>query len=115
MRDDKGQSQLDIALENLGGLHGDGCVDVALYLMSHGCGDEEDKAKLLCRACYRGKLGVVKELVEQHKVDPKSECDDATLEHNISEYNNNTTIQYPTARFQLANHSPVNTCMHVCI
>ncbi len=73
MRDDEGQSPLD---EALGGLNG-GCVDVALYLMSRGCacGDEE-KAKLLCEACYCGKLGAVKELVEQHKVDPKSECDD---------------------------------------
>ncbi len=44
--------------------------------MSRGCGSHEDKAKLLCGASYWGKLGVVKELVEQHKVDPKSECDD---------------------------------------
>ncbi len=73
MRDDEGQSPLDIAL---GRLYIDGYVDVALYLMSRGCGGDEDKAKLLCRACRRGKLGVVKELVEQHKVDPKSECDD---------------------------------------
>ncbi len=67
------QSPLDIALEGLD----DDCMDVALYLMSRGCAcGDEDKAKLLCRACERGKLGVVKELVEQHKVDPKSECDD---------------------------------------
>ncbi len=77
MRDYKGQSPLEIA-ENLECLHGDGCVDVAVYLMSRGCGgdDHEDKTKLLCRACQRGKLDAVKELVEQHKVDPKSECDD---------------------------------------
>ncbi len=70
MRDDEGQSPLDIALDD------DGCVDVALYLMSRGCGGDEDKANLLCGACRRGKLGAVKELVEQHNVDPKSECDD---------------------------------------
>ncbi len=69
MRDDKGQSPLDRAL---GGLE-EGCVDVSLYLMSRGCGGDEDKAKLLCAACYFGKLDVVKELVDQHKVDPKSE------------------------------------------
>ncbi len=34
----------------------------------------EDKAKLLCAACLHGNLGVLKELVEQDKVDPKSEC-----------------------------------------
>ncbi len=73
MRDDEGQSPLDKAL---GGLYRNGCMDVALYLMSRGCGGDEDKAKLLCGACLYGKLGAVKELVEQHKVDPKSECDD---------------------------------------
>ncbi len=69
MRDDKGQSPLD---EALGGWR-DECVDVALYLMSRGCGGDEDKAKLLCAACSLGNLGVVQELVKQHKVDPKSE------------------------------------------
>ncbi len=70
MRDDKGQSPLDVAL---GIPNSEG---VTLYLMSRGCvcGDE-DKAELLCGACQWGKLGVVKELAEQHKVDPKSECD----------------------------------------
>ncbi len=71
-----GQSPLDKALDKLYMYDDDGCVDVALYLMSRGCGGDEDKAKFLCRACYCGKLGAVKELVEQHKVDPKSECDD---------------------------------------
>ncbi len=71
MRDDEGRSPLDKALEDL---DDDGCMDVALYLMSRGCGGDEDKAKLLCEACRWGKLDVVKELVEQHKLDPKSEC-----------------------------------------
>ncbi len=73
VRDYRGQSPLDTALE---GLHDDGCVDVALYLMSRGCGGDEDKAKLLCGACQYCMLSVVKELVEQHKVNPNSECDD---------------------------------------
>ena len=48
-----------------------GCVDVALYLMNHGCsGNDEDRAKLLCGACEHGKLDVVKELVEQHHTVP---------------------------------------------
>ncbi len=72
MRDDKGQSPLDIALEKWYEV-GEGCVDVALYLMSRGCGSDEDKAKLLCAACHYGNLGVVKGLVELHTVDPKSE------------------------------------------
>ncbi len=72
--DDEGQSPLDKALENP--YDDEDCVDVALYLMSRGCAcGDEDKAKLLCGACWYGKLGVVKELVELHKVDPKSECD----------------------------------------
>ncbi len=74
VRDDKGQSPLDRALDDLYDI--DGCVDIVLYLMSRGCAcGDEDKAKLLCRACRWGKLSAVKELVEQHKVDPKSECD----------------------------------------
>ncbi len=71
MRDDVGKSPLERAL----GGYDEGCVDVALYLMSRGCVcDDEDKAKLLCAACLHGNLGVLKELVEQDKVDPKSEC-----------------------------------------
>ncbi len=70
MRDDEGRSPLDRAL----GDYNDGCVDVALYLMSRGCAcGDEDNAKLLCAACYHGNLSVVQELVELHKVDPKSE------------------------------------------
>ena len=46
-------------------------VDVALYLMNHGCsGNNKDRAKLLCGACEHGKLDVVKELVEQHHIVP---------------------------------------------
>ena len=48
--------------------------DVGLYLMKrHGCIDERDKAKLLCKACQSGNLVVVTELVEQHNVDPNGE------------------------------------------
>ena len=73
MRDDKGQSPLDKALKDDVVEY---CMDVALYLMSRGCAcGDKDKAELLCVACYHGNMGVVKELVEQHKVDPKSECD----------------------------------------
>lgn len=77
MMDDWEQSPLNIALNSdyLYGCLDDGCMDVALYLMSRGCGGDEHKAKLLCAACWWGKLGVVKQLVEQDKVDPKSEFD----------------------------------------
>ena len=78
VRDDEGQSPLDKALRGLyPDNYGDNyeCVDVALYLMSRGCAcGDENKAKLLLAACLHGNLDVVKELVEQHKVDP-SECD----------------------------------------
>ena len=70
VRNDKGQSPLDIALESLF----NDCVDVALYLINRGCGDDKDKDKLLCRACLLGKLDVVKELVEKHYRDPNGEC-----------------------------------------
>ena len=70
VRDDKGQSPLDIALERC---CDDNCIDVALYLINRGCGDDEDKDKLLCEACGCGKLDVVKELVEKHDRDPNGE------------------------------------------
>ena len=48
--------------------------DIGLYLVKHhGCGDEQDKVKLLCKACKWGNLNVVRELVEQHNVDPNGE------------------------------------------
>ncbi len=65
-----GYSPLDRALDDV---CLEDCMDVALYLMSRGCAcGDEDKARLLCVACDFGKLGVVKELVEQYKVDPNS-------------------------------------------
>ncbi len=66
-------SPLDIALRLQEMYDGDYGFDVALYLVNHGCGSDENKAKLLCEACKHGELDVVKELVEQHKVDPKGE------------------------------------------
>ena len=86
MRDDDGQSPLDYALENMYNedcmdVYNEDCMDVynekymdvAHYLMSRGCAcGDEDKATLLCAVCDLGKLGVVKELVEQYKVDPNS-------------------------------------------
>ena len=72
VRDDKGHSPLNIAITNV---HRLGYVDIALYLMDRGCTcSDEDKAKFLCGVCLWGKLDMVKELVEQHKVDPNSEC-----------------------------------------
>ena len=45
--------------------------DLPLYLINHGACDDKDKAKLLCKACELNKLDIVKELVEEHKLDPK--------------------------------------------
>jgi len=44
--------------------------EVALYLINHGCGGDEEKAKLLCKACDCGEIDVVEELVEKHSIDP---------------------------------------------
>ena len=75
--DDKGHSPaLDRALRD--GLSLD-CVDIALYLINRGCGGDEHKVRLLFKACYYGRLDVVKELVEQHKVDPKGKDDISTI------------------------------------
>ncbi len=75
VKDSEGQSPLDRALEFL--YEYDDCVYVALYLMNRGCGGDEDiKDDLLYAACCKGKLELVKELIEQHEVNPmcKSEC-----------------------------------------
>ena len=72
MRDDNGQSLLDCALERV--YKHEDYVDTAHYLISRGCGGDKERGRLLYGACHHGKLNMVKELVEQHKVDPNSEC-----------------------------------------
>ena len=69
MRYDEGQSPLDIALdcEDENGPH----FDISVYLIAHGYGDDKERANVLAKACLWGRLDVVKELVEQHKIDPK--------------------------------------------
>ena len=83
VRDDEGHSPLNIAIMSQYGESG--CADIALYLMNHGCTcSDEDKVKLLCKACFCGNLDVVKELVEQHKVDPNGEHYYMTVLYNLS-------------------------------
>ena len=74
MQDDKRQSLLDMTLADIDYDTADGVLNTALYLVTHGYGEDEDKVKVLRKACYWRKLDVVKELVEQHKVDPNGEC-----------------------------------------
>lgn len=50
-------------------------MNITLYLVSRGYGSDEIKVKLLFRGCGYDRLDIVKELVEQHKVDPNSELD----------------------------------------
>ena len=75
MANAEGQYPLDIALETeVSDIHDDrGHIDVALYLINRGCGDDEDKDKLLCTACRCDRLDVVEELVEEHDRDPNGE------------------------------------------
>ena len=48
--------------------------EIPLYLINRGCAiDEQDKVKLLCEACKYRSFDVVRELVEQHSVDPNGE------------------------------------------
>ena len=50
-------------------------VELALYLINHGCSvSDEDKVKWLCKACQKGELKIVRDLVEQHSVNPKGEA-----------------------------------------
>ena len=67
-----GRSPLDCVLDYV--YDGEDCVDTVHYLIGRGCGGDKERDKLLCAACHHGNLDMVKELVEQHKVDPNSEC-----------------------------------------
>ena len=75
VRDDKGRSPLDILLEGIDDSRNKRYYGfpIAHYLLSCGYGDEEDRVKWLYKACWWGKLEVVKELVERHNVDPNGE------------------------------------------
>ena len=76
VKDGNGDSPLDVAVRKNN-------LDMALYLISRGCGSNEDKGKVLVEACQSGKLKVVKELVEQHNVDPKG---DTSLGDDLVQY-----------------------------
>ena len=84
VQDGQGHSLVDIILTNM-----DECLDpdwglkLALYLINHGVDDQQDKVMLLCKACNQGNLDVVKELVEQHNVDPNGEYYDCIHLHTI--------------------------------
>jgi len=63
VRDGEGQTPLKRALDRQE-------CDFALYLINHGFGGDEEKANLLCEACYQGIIDIVMELIEKHKIDP---------------------------------------------
>ena len=65
LRDDKGESPLDIALNEKE-------IEAAHYLISCGGGSSKDHAKLLFIACKRGQLDVVMDVIEKCNADPKS-------------------------------------------
>ncbi len=73
VKDNDGMSPLDNALQHMNLCDEDAGCDVLLYLVRRGCSSDVDKAKILCAACKHGMLDVVKELIEQHNVDPKGE------------------------------------------
>ena len=93
VRDDNGRSPLDLALDE--GSEDDGRV--GLYLIKHhGWSDEQDKAKLLYKACKWGRLDVVKELIEQHNVDPNCEYITCFDFYNVHEpLRNSSTLRPP--------------------
>ena len=83
-QDVKRHSPLNIAIMSKNVLADRYCVDVALYLMNRGCTcSDDDKVKLLCKACSGGYLDVVKKLVEQHNVDPNGEHYYMTVLYNL--------------------------------
>ena len=71
VRDNEGQSPLDRALKEV--YDHEDWVYVSLLLIKKGFSGDTEKVRLLFGASHHGKLDVVQELVEQHKVNP-SEC-----------------------------------------
>ena len=67
--DDDGLSPLSRAMENY-----NPHFNICLYLVNnYDCGNDQERSNLLCKACGDGELNVVKELLENHKVDPNGE------------------------------------------
>ena len=82
VRDGQGHSLVDMTLANMYEYDDRDCgLNTTFYLINYGVGDEQDKARLLCEACEWGSLDVVKELVEQHNVDPSGEYYDCAPPH----------------------------------
>ena len=82
MGDGQGCSLVDTTLTNLYEYDDpDRGLNTALFLINHGVDNQQDKANVLCDACERGNLDVVKELVEQHNVDPNGEYYDCAPLH----------------------------------
>ena len=87
VRDGQGCSLVDTTLANIYEYGDPDCgLDIALFLINHGVDDEQDKARLLCEACELWNLDVVKELVEQHNVDPNGEYYDCASPHCTKQY-----------------------------
>ena len=72
MEDNQGRSPLDYAVGNhlWGRSPRVECIDVALYLISLGCGGKKQLERLLFEACGHGRLDVVKEMIEKHSINP---------------------------------------------
>ena len=83
VQDGQGRSLVDTTLTNMYEYYDgpDRGLGIALFLINHGVDDEQDKAELLYKACDWGNLDVVKELVEQHNVDPNGEYYDCAPLH----------------------------------
>ena len=69
MKDTMGLTSLVRALDNQ--YDSESYVGVAHYLVKHGYSSSKERDMLLLGACRWGKLDLVKEIIEQHKVDPK--------------------------------------------
>ena len=82
VRDGQGRSLVYTVLTSVSQYDDPVCrLNIALFLINQGVDDEQDKARLLYEACDWGKLFVVKELVEQHNVDPNGEYYDCAPPH----------------------------------
>ena len=72
LKDNEGETPLDKVMAKYP-FEDESLINLAYSLVKRGCGCEKDKGNLLCAGCYWYELDMVKDLVEQHKVDPRGE------------------------------------------
>lgn len=89
------KTPLNIALLPGGLWELESCAETAYYLINLGYGGNDEKTTFVRGVCRRwpGKLHIIKEMVEKHSINPKSEfsCKNSPCMHGVA---NRTVLPY---------------------